>query len=109
MNFIIFGELLLNEVNEVDEIMNMLKLFWEIESIGIIDDIEFVIFLLIEVKWKEEIFFDGCYYEVVLLWKEDCFLCMNNYWMCEIWLWLLYFKLKKDLDLLRDYDKIIWE
>ena len=108
-NLIISGEPLLNEANEVDEITNMLKLFWETESIGITDDIESATPLPIEAKRKEEISFDGRHYEVALPWKEDCFPRTNNYRMCEIRLRSLHFKLKKDPDLLRDYDKIIRE
>ena len=108
-NLIISGEPLLNEANEVDGITNMLKLFRETESIGITDDIESATPLPIEAKRNEEISFDGRHYEVALPWKEDCFPRTNNYRMCEIRLRSLHFKLKKDPDLLRDYDKIIRE
>lgn len=49
--------------------VEMLKRFWEVESLGIVD-IECEVEL---VKWKEEVVFKGCYYEVGLLWKEGCF------------------------------------
>ena len=63
----------------------------------------------IEAKRNKEISFDGRHCEVALPWKEDYFPRTNNYRMCEIRLQSLHFKLKKDPDLLRDYDKIIQE
>lgn len=79
LNLIISGNPLLNEANEADEIMNMLKMFWETESIGITDDIESANHLSFKAKQNEEISFDGRHYEVALPWKEDCLSFTNNY------------------------------
>lgn len=40
LNFVIFGELFFDEAKEGDEIIDMLKKFWEIDSIGIIENID---------------------------------------------------------------------
>ena len=105
-NLIISGEPLLNEVNEVDEITNMLNCSGKPKA----SELQTTSTpLSIEAKRNKEISFDGRHYEVALPWKEDCFPRTNNYRMCEIRLRSLHFKLKKDPDLLRDYDKIIRE
>lgn len=59
-------------------------------------------FFKIDVVWSED------WYEVNLLWKENCLLLFfNNYLLCELWLRFLYYKLCKDLELLVEYDNII--
>ncbi|XP_022807810.1 uncharacterized protein LOC111344816 [Stylophora pistillata] len=87
----------------------MLKMFWETESIGITDDIEFATHMLLKAKRNEEISFIGRRYEVVLPWKEDCLPCTNNYRMCETRLRSLHHNLKNEPILLHEYDKIIQE
>ena len=106
-NLIISGEALLNETNETDEIKNMLKTFWETESIGIVDDINPESQLATKVKRNDEISFNGRHYEVGLPWMEDCMPLSDNYGMCETRLRSLHYKLKKDQNLLSEYHKII--
>ena len=106
-NLIISGEDFLNETNETDEIKNMLKTFWETESIGIVDDINPEGQLPTKVKRNEELSFNGRHYEVGLPWKEDCMPLSNNYGLCETRLRSLHYKLKKDQNLLSEYHKII--
>ena len=77
-NLIISGEAFLKKHNETDEI-NMLKTFWDTESIGIVDESQ----LAMKVKRNEEISFNGCHYKVGLPWKEDCMSLSNNYGMCK--------------------------
>ena len=109
LNLIISGNPLLNKVNEADEITNMLKMFWETESIGITDDIESANHLSLKAKRNKEISFDGRHCEVALPWKEDCLPFTNNYRMCETRLRSLHHKLKNEPSLLHEYDKIIQE
>ena len=104
-NLVISGEPVLNEANQVDEITNLLKQFWETESIGIKGDLNSANHSPIEAKRNEEISFDGRHYEVSLPWKEDCLPRTNNYRMCET----LHHKLKGEPNLLHEYDKIIQE
>ena len=108
-NLVISGEPVLNEVNQVDEITNLLKQFWETESIGIKGDLNSANHSPIEAKRNEEISFDGRHYEVSLPWKEDCLPRTNNYRMCETRLRSLHHKLKGEPNLLHEYDKIIQE
>ncbi|XP_022778398.1 uncharacterized protein LOC111319952, partial [Stylophora pistillata] len=108
-NLVICAKPLLNETNEADEITNMLKMFWETESIGITDDIESATHLTLKAKRNEEVSFNGRYYEVALPWKEDCLPCTNNYRMCETRLRSLHHKFKHEPILLHEYDKIIQE
>ena len=68
MAMIISGEAFLNETNETDEIKNMLKTFWETESIGIVDGINPEGQVLTKVKRNEEISFNARHYEVGLPW-----------------------------------------
>jgi hypothetical protein len=105
-NLIISGEPF-NETSETDKITNMLRDFWETESIGITDEINSATQLPLKAKRNEEITFNGRNYEVALPWKEDCLPPSNNYRMCEIRLRSLHYKLKNESNLLQEYDKII--
>ena len=78
-HLIISSKPLPNEANEADEITNMLKMYWETESIGITDDIESANHLPFQAKRNEEISFDGRHYEAALPWKEDYLPFTNNY------------------------------
>ena len=60
-------------------------------------------------KRKPEIHFNSRNYKVRLPWKEDLQPSTNSYRLSETRLRSLHFKLKKDSELLRDYDKIIRE
>ncbi|PFX29435.1 Exonuclease [Stylophora pistillata] len=104
-NLIISGKPLLNETNEADEITDMLKRFWDVESLRIVDtDRQGEL-----VKRKGEITFNSSYYEVHLPWKGDCFQQSNNYAMCARRLRSLHSKLKSEPNLLNEYDNIIQE
>ena len=108
-NLVISGEPFFDEAREGDEITDMLKKFWETDSIGIIENIDPISQIPFSVKQNEEISFDGQHYEVALPWKEDCLPSSNNYGMCESRLRSLHQKLKAKPELLSEYDKIIKE
>ena len=77
-NLVISGENFTNGARESDEMSDMLKRFWDVESLGIVDadwEGEFV-------KRKAEITFNRSHYEVDLPWKGDSFPQSNNYGMC---------------------------
>ena len=88
-----------------DELVESLKKFWETESVGIIPEDQ----SLPADKRKPDIHFNGHQYEIGLPWKEDLQPSTNSYRLSESRLRSLHFKLKKDPDLLRDYDRIIRE
>ena len=108
-NLIISGKpFSLNEVNENDEIVDMLKTFWETESVGILDEATIARQVPGKMNVKRtEISFNGRNYEVGLPWKEDCMPQSNNYGMCEARLRSLHRNLTKEPNLLVEYDKII--
>ncbi|XP_044172645.1 uncharacterized protein LOC114972132 [Acropora millepora] len=104
-NLVISGDIFTNGAKESDEMSDMLKRFWDVESLGIVDadcDGEFV-------KRKAEITFNGSHYEVDLPWKGDSFPQSNNYGMCVTRLRSLHSKLKSEPKLLKEYDYIIQE
>ena len=93
------------EQRKSDEMADMLKRFWDVESVGIVDtDCEGEL-----VKRKEEITFNGSHYEVDLPWKGDCLPQSNNYGMCVTRLRSLHSKLKSESNLLKEYNNIIQE
>ena len=99
------GPHLSNGATESDEMADMLKRFWDVESLGIVDtDCESEL-----VKRKGEITFNGSHYEVDLPWKDDCLPRSNNYGMCVTRLRSLHSKLKCEPNLLKEYDNIIQE
>ncbi|KAL9977059.1 hypothetical protein ACROYT_G014423 [Oculina patagonica] len=105
-NFIIEGHDALFARNEDNVLTNTLKDFWETEAIGIKDltqpETETDESFKIDVAWS------GDRYEVKLPWKEDCLpLSFDNYLLCESRLRSLHHKLRKDPELLAEYDKII--
>ena len=94
-----------SEARENNEMVEMLKRFREVESLGIVDtecEVELV-------KRKEEVAFKGRHYEVGLPWKAGCLPQSNHYGMCVTRLQSLHSKLKKEPNLLREYDDIIQE
>jgi len=104
-NLVISGESFPNGAKESDEMADMLKRFWDVESLGIVDnDCEGEI-----VNRKGEITFNGSHYEVVLPWKGDCLHQLSNYGMCVTRLRSLHSKLKREPYLLKEYDSIIQE
>ena len=104
-NLIISGECSSMFGEQDDELVESLKRFWETESVGIIPEDQ----SLNTDKRKPEIYFNGHNFEVGLPWKDDLQPSMNSYQLSETRLRALHFKLKRDPDLLRDYDKIIRE
>lgn len=109
-NLIISGETApFNATRENDEVVDMLKKFWDVESVGKEDRSKIQDNLPIETKQYEEISFNGSFYEVGLPWKENCSPTSSNYRMCESRLRSLHHKLKEEPELLREYDKIIQE
>ena len=103
-NLIIEGHDDLFARNEDDVLTNTLKNFWETEAIGIKDltQQETKESFKIDVAWSED------RYEVNLPWKENCLpLSSNNYLLCESRLRSLHHKLRKDPELLAEYDNII--
>ena len=106
-NLIISGEPFLNEANDNDEIVSMLKTFWETESAGIVDDSMCERQVPNITVKRNDISFNGRHYETGLPWKEDCAPTSNNYGMCVSRLRSLHHKLKNEPNLLSEYDKII--
>ncbi|XP_044165233.1 uncharacterized protein LOC122949165 [Acropora millepora] len=88
-----------------NELVESLKKFWETESIGIISEDQ----SRQDDKRKPDIHFNGHNYEIGLPWKEDLQPSTNSYRLSESRLRSLHFKMKKDPELLRDYDRIIRE
>ena len=105
-NLIISGGPCFNEANDKDEIVDMLKTFWETESTGILDDSMIERQVPDNLK-QTDISFNGRHYETRLPWKEDCAPTSNNYGMCVSRLRSLHHKLRNEPNLLSDYDKII--
>ena len=106
-NLIISGEPSLNEANNNDEIVSMLKTFWETDSVGIVDDSTIKRQVPDITVKQNDISFNGRHYETVLPWKEDCAPTSNNYGMCVSRLQSLHHKLKNEPNLLSEYSKII--
>ena len=98
-NLVISGDTMSSYGRQNNE---MLKRFWEVESWGIVDtecEVELV-------KGKEEVVFKDRHYEVGLPWKEGCLPQPNHYGMCVTRLQSLDTKLKKEPNLLQEYDNI---
>ena len=100
-NLIISGERNSMLEGQDDELTESLKKFWESESVGIEEQ------QISADKRMPEIYHNGRNYEIGFPWKEDFQPSKNGYQLSENRLRSLYFKLKRDPDLLRDYDKII--
>ena len=67
-NLVILGESFSNEARKSDEMADILKRFWNVESLRILDtDCKNEL-----VNQKGEITFNGTHYEVGLPWKGDC-------------------------------------
>ena len=87
------------------EMADILKRFWDVESLGTVDtDCESEL-----IKRKGEIKFNGSHYEVGLPWKGDCLPQSNNYGMCVTRLRSSHLKLRSDTNLLKECDNIIQE
>ena len=90
-----------------DEIVTVLRKFWETDSIGIKDNrdveekTEAITSEIVKPVFKEN------HYEVSLPWKENYSPSSTNYRLCEIRLRSLHHKLKNEPNLLHDYHEII--
>ena len=92
------------ETKANDDVVDMLKKFWEVEEVG--RKIENHPSTEIH---EERISFNGRFYETGLPWKENSVPSSSNYRMCETRLQSLHRKLKNEPVLLHEYDKIIQE
>ena len=91
-----------------DEIVSVLRRFWETDSIGIENDHDVHQAKLIEKEIVKPVFNDeDNHYEVGLPWKEDYLPSSSNYRLCETRLKTLHYKLKNESNLLSDYHQII--
>ena len=91
-----------------DELVEILKKFWESESTGILDDSK-IERQVPDIARQTDISFNGRHYKTRLPWKEDCAPTSNNYSMCMTRLRSLHHKLRNERNLWSDYDKIIRE
>ena len=91
-----------------DEIVSVLRRFWETDSIGIQNDQDVPEEKLMKNKIVNPVFKDDeNHYEVSLPWKEDYLPSSNNHRLCETRLKTLHYKLKNESSLLSDYHQII--
>ena len=93
------------ETNEHDELVNTLKEFWETESIGIKEQVE----ESSGNSFIKDLSYDGKRYVVGLPWKESREAIPSEYQLCRNRLNSLHLKLKRDPELLNEYDNIIKE
>ena len=105
-NLILAGDPCQNSAipNRNDEIVDSLKRFWDTESIGITDNKQDS---HQDDKFLQNIQFTGERYKVGLPWKEERPMLDNDYDLCYNRLRSLYSKLKKQPELLQEYDKSI--
>ena len=96
-----------HSIESNDEIVSILRRFWETHSIGIENDHDVHQEKLIENEIVKPVFNDDDnHYEVGLPWKEDYLPSSNNYRLCETRLKTLHYKLKNESNLLSDYHQI---
>ena len=107
-NLVIAGEhdFYVNEVGN-DRLVDTLKHFWETESIGIKEKIEDE--ESSENSFLKDLSDDGTRYVVGLPWKMDREPIPSEYQLCYNRLNGLHRKLKRDPELLKEYDGIIKE
>ena len=93
--------------SENDELSNALQKFCDTESLGVREDTPTS--QLNDGEFLKNINFDENEgrYEVCLSWKEGLFPASNQYEMCVMRLRQLHSRLKKNKELLRDYDNVI--
>ena len=97
-----------HSIESNDEIVSVLRRFWETDSIGIENDHDVHQEKLIENEIVKPVFNDeDNHYEVGLPWKEDYLPSSSNYRLCEMRLKTLHYKLKNESNLLSDYHQII--
>ena len=78
--------------------------FWELESLGILEDEN-----LVQTQFSEHVKFDNGQYIVSLPWKDSCISLPSNYQLCLRRLIGLFKRLKSSPELLKKYDDIIRE
>lgn len=109
-NLIISGEPpFTSATKEKDEVTEMLRQFWDTESIGINDT---TLECQQPIKFEDEfsaISYNGQMYEVGLPWKDDCLPSSDHQQMCETRLKFLHRRLSKEPVLLSEYHNIIQE
>ena len=81
-----------------------LRLFWEIESLGIIEDE-----CLVQTQFEDNVMFEQGRYVVSLPWRETCIALPDNYNLSMRRLNNLFKTLKRTSDLLKRYDAVIKE
>ena len=87
-----------------DPLVDVLKKFWDTESIGIKGDPEPKEFIE---SFNESVHFNGKRYEVELPWKQDCHSIPSDYQLCEKRLRSLHRKMLHQPELLQEYNQII--
>lgn len=88
-----------------NELSCALRRFWDIESLGIQDEVDCTkeSEFLPDTRFEET---EGRY-EIQLPWKNNCTPKLDGYMMCSRRLFQLHSRLKKDEPLLREYDQTI--
>lgn len=81
-----------------------IKYFWDLEILGIKYDE-----LMVYEKFIEDIRYNGERYEVKLLFKEDYFLFLDNYYLSKMRLELLLWRLKLKFEVFKYYDEVVKE
>ena len=96
------ADLLIDE--EGDELTNVVRMFWNTESIGIMETEQLTDHgFLREVLFNEE----SQRYQVSLPWKEECLPIASGLLSCVSRLRQTYSRLKKDPELLKEYSNVI--
>ena len=96
------ADLLIDE--EGDELTNVVRMFWNTESIGIMEIEQLTDHgFLREVLFNEE----SQRYQVSFPWKEECLPIASGLLSCVSRLRQTYSRLKKDPDLLKEYSNVI--
>ncbi|KAL5476354.1 hypothetical protein EMCRGX_G026289 [Ephydatia muelleri] len=89
---------------EESELEKQVKLFWEVETLGVKDEESSPY-----EKFLETVHFKENRYEVRLPWKEACFLQFDNLLLCHKRLLGLLKHLRNDPHILKEYDAVIQE
>ena len=89
---------------EESELEKQVKLFWEVETLGVKDEESSPY-----EKFLETVHFKENRYEVRLPWKEACFLQSDNLLLCHKRLLGLLKRLRNDPHILKEYDAVMQE
>ena len=107
-NLIISGNCSNMHETSQDPLVDTLKQFWETETIGIEHSVPKELPSVSPVP-RNDIERNGQIYKVGLPWKEDFMASSDNYGMYASGLRSLHYKLRKEPELLSEYDRIIQE